>query len=80
MRSLRVTVNGLKPRVDVRRVSIWPLAFTVGKRKDRWMTTCSLAWSTFGDLTWFEVFKDPKLQELIRIALKENYDVQIVAL
>jgi NodT family efflux transporter outer membrane factor (OMF) lipoprotein len=34
---------------------------------------------SFGDLKWFEVFKDPQLQELIRIALKENYDVQIAA-
>ena len=35
--------------------------------------------ASFGDLKWFEVFKDDKLQELIRIALKENYDVQIAA-
>jgi multidrug efflux system outer membrane protein len=34
---------------------------------------------SFGDLNWFDVFKDKKLQELIRIALKENYDVQIAA-
>jgi NodT family efflux transporter outer membrane factor (OMF) lipoprotein len=34
---------------------------------------------SFGDLKWFEVFKDDKLQELIRIARKENYDVQIAA-
>ena len=35
--------------------------------------------ASFGDLKWFQVFKDPKLQELIEIALKENYDVQIAA-
>ena len=35
--------------------------------------------ASFGDLKWFEVFKDPQLQELIEIALKENYDVQIAA-
>ncbi len=34
---------------------------------------------SFGDLKWFEVFKDDKLQELIKIALQENYDVQIAA-
>ena len=34
---------------------------------------------SFGDLKWFEVFKDPVLQELIRTALQENYDVQIAA-
>jgi NodT family efflux transporter outer membrane factor (OMF) lipoprotein len=37
------------------------------------------AGGSFGDLKWFQVFKDPKLQELIEIALKENYDVQIAA-
>jgi len=35
--------------------------------------------ASFGDLKWFEVFKDPELQDLIEIALKENYDVQIAA-
>jgi multidrug efflux system outer membrane protein len=35
--------------------------------------------TSFGDLNWFEVFKDPQLQELIKIALKENYDVMIAA-
>jgi outer membrane protein, multidrug efflux system len=35
--------------------------------------------ASFGDLQWFEVFKDEKLQELIKIALQENYDVQIAA-
>jgi outer membrane protein, multidrug efflux system len=34
---------------------------------------------SFGDLKWFEVFKDSQLQDLIRIALQENYDVQIAA-
>ncbi|MBM4284125.1 MAG: efflux transporter outer membrane subunit [Deltaproteobacteria bacterium] len=35
--------------------------------------------ASFGELKWFEVFKDEKLQELIRIALIENYDVQKAA-
>src|SRR4029434_2360547 len=30
---------------------------------------------SFGDLKWFEVFKDDRLQELIRIAVIQNYDV-----
>ena len=34
---------------------------------------------SFGDLKWYEVFKDPVLQDLIRTALQENYDVQIAA-
>ncbi len=29
------------------------------------------------NLKWFEVFKDEKLQELIRIALQQNYDLRI---
>jgi len=35
--------------------------------------------ASFGNLMWFEVFKDEKLQELIKIALQENYDVMIAA-
>jgi len=34
---------------------------------------------SFGDQKWFEAFQDPQLQELIRTALKQNYDVQIAA-
>ena len=30
-------------------------------------------------MRWFDLFRDEKLQELIRIALKENYDVRIAA-
>ena len=30
---------------------------------------------SLADLKWFEVFKDDKLQDLIRTALKENYDL-----
>jgi multidrug efflux system outer membrane protein len=32
-----------------------------------------------GDQKWWEVFQDPQLQELIRTALKQNYDLQIAA-
>jgi multidrug efflux system outer membrane protein len=34
---------------------------------------------TLGDLKWFELFRDARLQELIRTALKDNYDVRIAA-
>ena len=34
---------------------------------------------SFGDQKWWEVFQDPQLQELIRAALKQNYDVRIAA-
>jgi multidrug efflux system outer membrane protein len=33
--------------------------------------------TSFADLHWWQVFQDPQLQELIRIALKENYDLQL---
>ena len=31
---------------------------------------------SIGDLKWFEVFNDPYLQELIRVALVQNYDLR----
>jgi multidrug efflux system outer membrane protein len=34
---------------------------------------------SLGDEKWWEVFQDPKLQGLIRTALKNNYDVRIAA-
>ena len=33
--------------------------------------------ASLADLPWWEVFKDPRLQELIRTALKNNYDLRI---
>jgi len=35
--------------------------------------------ASYADLPWWQVFKDPKLQELIRTALKQNYDLEIAA-
>ena len=32
--------------------------------------------TSVGDLKWFEVFKDEKLQELVRTALAQNYDLR----
>jgi outer membrane protein, multidrug efflux system len=34
---------------------------------------------SIGDLAWWRIFQDETLQELIRIALRENYDVRIAA-
>ena len=31
--------------------------------------------ASYADLPWWQVFQDPKLQELIRTALKQNYDL-----
>jgi outer membrane protein, multidrug efflux system len=33
--------------------------------------------ASFADLPWWQVFQDPVLQDLIRTALKQNYDLQI---
>src|SRR5215472_5787869 len=32
--------------------------------------------NSLGDLKWFEVFKDEQLQELMRTALVQNYDLR----
>src|SRR6266436_5837226 len=32
--------------------------------------------SSLADLKWFEVFKDEKLQDLVRTALTQNYDLR----
>jgi multidrug efflux system outer membrane protein len=32
--------------------------------------------ASYADLRWWQVFQDPQLQELIRTALKQNYDLQ----
>src|SRR5207244_11172103 len=32
--------------------------------------------SSFGDLKWFEVFKDEELQRLVRTAMVQNYDLR----
>jgi len=33
--------------------------------------------ASYADLRWWQVFQDPQLQELIRMALKQNYDLQL---
>jgi multidrug efflux system outer membrane protein len=35
--------------------------------------------ASYADLPWWQVFQDQKLQELIRTALKQNYDLQLAA-
>jgi len=32
--------------------------------------------ASFADLKWFEVFKDDQLQQLVRTALVQNYDLR----
>ncbi len=33
--------------------------------------------ASYADLPWWQVFQDPQLQELVRTALKQNYDLQL---
>lgn len=35
--------------------------------------------TSLADLPWWELFRDPALQQLIRTAVKDNYDLQIAA-
>jgi multidrug efflux system outer membrane protein len=42
-------------------------------------TSSSSAAASLGDEKWWEVFQDKDLQDLIRTALKNNYDVRIAA-
>jgi len=33
--------------------------------------------ASYADLPWWQVFQDPQLQDLVRTALKQNYDMQL---
>src|SRR5262245_37217135 len=35
--------------------------------------------ASYADLPWWQVFHDPKLQELIRKAIEQNYDLQLAS-
>ena len=39
--------------------------------------TNDVSTNSFADLPWWGVFKDPVLQDLIRVALTNNYDLRI---
>jgi multidrug efflux system outer membrane protein len=40
--------------------------------------TNSVSTNSFADLPWWGVFKDPALQELVRVSLTNNYDLRII--
>jgi multidrug efflux system outer membrane protein len=42
-------------------------------------STQDLQAGSFGDAKWWEVFQDPELQGLIRVALQQNYDARVAA-
>jgi multidrug efflux system outer membrane protein len=46
---------------------------------DKYYTEADPQSSSLADTPWWEIFKDPVLQDLIREALKNNYDVAIAA-
>ena len=61
--------NYKRPSVDV------PAAY----RGTMDATAANAAPASLGDQKWWEVFQDTKLQQLIRTALQQNYDVRIAA-
>ena len=66
--------RGAAPSPD----STQPAAQSGDQKKDQ-QPTQAASTQSIGDEKWWEVFQDPQLQELIRTALKNNYDVQIAA-
>jgi len=55
-----------------------PVVQTPGVYRDMSETSpAQVQAASFADLPWWQVFQDPQLQELIRTALKENYDLQL---
>ncbi len=52
---------------------------TAGSKETPSTQAASQSPQSLGDEKWWEVFQDKQLQELIRTALKNNYDVQIAA-
>jgi multidrug efflux system outer membrane protein len=41
-------------------------------------TTNAVSTNSFADLPWWSVFKDPVLQDLVQVALTNNYDLRII--
>jgi len=70
--------NYKRPKVDV--PVTYRGAAEQAARQDQQITQASQPpTQSLGDQKWWEVFQDPQLQELIRTALKQNYDVRIAA-
>lgn len=47
------------------------------KTPDTFRGSEGLDQNSIGDLKWFEVFKDPELQQLVRAAMVQNYDLRL---
>ena len=71
---IAVMVSGCKVGPNYKR----PIAQTPASYRDLSANSQLQTQTTsFADLPWWQVFQDPQLQELIRTALKQNYDLQI---
>src|SRR5678815_5251593 len=46
------------------------------KTPDKFRGAETIDQNSIGDLKWFEVFKDPALQNLIKTAMVQNYDLR----
>jgi multidrug efflux system outer membrane protein len=70
--TLLVGLNGCMVGPNYRRPAVQtPTAFRDLQEKQEAQA------ASYADLPWWQVFQDPELQELIRTALKQNYDLQI---
>src|SRR6516164_6397135 len=67
MTGCKVGPNYHRPNVQI------PAAFRGPAASDQGQTQAA----SYADLPWWQVFQDPQLQELIRTALKQNYDLQL---
>src|SRR5689334_3682544 len=47
------------------------------KTPDTFRGSETLDQNSIGDLKWFEVFKDEQLQQLVRTAMVQNYDLRL---
>ena len=65
--------NYHRPKIDV------PSSYRGTPPTEGSQTAANASGQSFGDQKWWDVFQDAQLQDLIRAALKQNYDVQIAA-
>jgi len=71
--------NYQRPKVDVPAAYRGTAPETAQAQQSPSQQTSQSAQTSFGEQKWWEVFQDPELQELIRTALRQNYDVRIAA-
>ncbi|HEX7331147.1 MAG TPA: efflux transporter outer membrane subunit [Pyrinomonadaceae bacterium] len=57
-------------------MAIWFPVNVAAQTPDRFRGAEVTDQSSIGDLKWFEVFKDPELQNLIKTAIDQNYDLR----